>query len=199
MTRKQRLLNALFEIEQQLDALVVELENLTIKKKAQAKSAETVALYNWINTEFFTLSDDLSDYAYTSYSKGISTLRRIIEYAELKEPVKVVHQLNAEREAFESFLEKSEFEKVKGFYVQCPVCGTQVGKEAYKCSCGHHFREYEWVAEFTKPDGSIERYIRSEYGMSYELVKGGVTRPAEWVLTPIENKVEPQNGGDTNG
>ena len=128
MTRKQRLLNALFEIEQQLDALVVELENLTIKKKAQAKSAETVALYNWINTEFFTLSDDLSDYAYTSYSKGISTLRRIIEYAELKEPVKVVHQLNAEREVFESFLEKSEFEKVKGFYVQCPVCGTQVGK-----------------------------------------------------------------------
>ena len=35
MTRKQRLLNTLFEIEQQLDALVVELENLTIKKKVQ--------------------------------------------------------------------------------------------------------------------------------------------------------------------
>lgn len=199
MTRKQRLLNALFEIEQQLDALVVELENLTIKKKAQAKSAETVALYNWINTEFFTLSDDLSDYAYTSYSKGISTLRRIIEYAELKEPVKVVHQLNAEREVFESFLEKSEFEKVKGFYVQCPVCGTQVGKEAYKCSCGHHFREYEWVAEFTKPDGSIERYIRSEYGINYEIVKDGVTHPADWVLTPKEKQAEPQTGGDADG
>ena len=65
MTRKQRLLNTLFEIEQQLDKLVEELEDLTIRKKMQAKSAETVALYNWVNGEFFTLSDDLSDYAYT--------------------------------------------------------------------------------------------------------------------------------------
>ncbi|MBR2724292.1 MAG: hypothetical protein IKB72_02500, partial [Ruminococcus sp.] len=92
-------------------------------------------------------------------------------------------------------LEKAEFEKVKEFYVPCPVCGTWVGKEAYKCSCGHHFREYEWVAEFTKPDGSVERYIRNEYGMNYELVKDGVTHPAEWVLTPIEKETEPQNGG----
>lgn len=199
MTRKQRLLNTLFEIEQQLDKLVEELEGLTIRKKTQAKSAETVALYNWVNGEFFTLSDDLSDYAYTSYCKGINTLRRIIEYVELKEPVKVVYQLNTEREVFESFLEKAEFEKVKEFYVPCPVCGTWVGKEAYKCSCGHHFREYEWVAEFTKPDGSIERYIRNEYGMNYELVKDGVTHPAEWVLTPIKKEDEPQNGGDVDG
>ena len=74
-----------------------------------------------------------------------------------------------------------------------------IGKEAYKCSCGHHFREYEWVAEFTKPDGSIERYIRNEYGMNYELVKDGVTHPAEWVLTPIKKEDEPQNGGDVDG
>lgn len=199
MTRKKRLLTKLFEIEKELDGLVEELEDLIIKKQVQAKSAETSALYDWIYGQFFRIDDDLDNYAYTSYCKGIETIRKIIEYVELRDPVKIVYATVPDREVYESYIDSAQFERQKEFYVHCPVCGAWVEKTAYKCSCNHHFREYEWVAELSKPDGKIERYIRNEFGVDYEVVIDGVTYPAEWVLTSIEKQAEIQNGGDSNG
>ena len=179
--------------------MVEELEDLTIKKKTQAKSSVASELYEWIYNEFFDLSEDLNSYAYTSYCKGLDTIRKIIEFVELKDPIKVVYWTITDKEVSESYIEKSQFDEQKEFFVQCPVCGAWVQKSAYKCSCNHHFSEYLWEAEISKPDGKVERYIRTEFGTEYEVIIDGVVYPAEWVLTPVDKQAKMQNGGDSDG
>lgn len=202
MTRKQRLMKNLHEIENELNRLADELKDLTEKKKAQARSAEEIELSEWVYNQYFNYAHDgvtYHDKVDGVCGKAFNTLRNVVDFVEMKDPVKVVYQLNSSREIQESYMEKAQFEKVKKFYIPCPACGAWVDRNSYKCSCDHHFREYERVIELTKPDGKIERYIRTEYGIGHEVVVDGVTYPAEWVLTPIERQDDTQNGRDTDG
>ena len=202
MTRKQRLLKKVSEIERELNALTAELEELTQKKKSQAKSAEEVELFTWIFDQYFNYDlEGITDREKVGNlcGKALHTLRTVVEFVEMKDPVKVVYQLMYDRDVLETFMDNKQFEKVQKFYNPCPSCGTWVERNAYKCSCGHHFKEHEWIAELTKPDGKIERYIKKEHGVEYEIVVDGVAHPAKWVLSPIDKELDKQNGGVADG
>ena len=96
MTRKQRLLKKVSEIERELNALTVELEELTQKKKSQAKSAEEVELFTWIFDQFFNYDlEGITDREKVGNlcGKALHTLRTVVEFVEMKDPVKVVYQL----------------------------------------------------------------------------------------------------------
>ena len=203
MTRKQRLMKKLYEIEHELSKLSAELEKLTLKKKSEAKSASEEDLFTWIENHFFGYGGDADSYKdkiFATNWKALNNLRTFIDYVELKEPVKVVYQLNAaDKDVLVGYMEKKQFEKVQDFYVQCPSCGAWVSKHSYKCCCDYHFNEFKLVVEFTQADGTVHRHIKNEYGTEYELIENGETHPAEWVLTPIEKQTKEQNGGDTDG
>lgn len=190
MTRRQRLLNRLSEIEKELQDFTDEMAAIS-EENLQKSDSE----YNgWVHNNFFERDMSLFSPIEVYTTAYIRELEKAVSYLTAKNQVKVVMTMFPNPCAEVVWLGETEFEKLKesGDIVVCPKCGSWVYKKnTVFCVCGHHFESKSDVLEMTREDGVIERHIRTgPHSRKHELVIAGKTCPAEYRLVPYDNETE---------
>lgn len=190
MTTRQRLLNRLGEIEQELQDFTDEMAAISEQNLKKSDNE-----YNgWVHNNFFEKDMSWVSPIEVSTTTYIRELEKAVSYLTAKNQVKVVMTMLPNPCAEVLWLNESEFEKLKndGDIVVCPKCGSWVCKKnTVFCVCGHHFECSSDILEMPRENGVIERHIRTgPHSRKHELVIDGKTYPAEYRLVPYDNETE---------